>query len=823
MKFRWLPRHFGPVIAVVPVAIAAAFAVPAGAAPPDFEQAIAPLLARNCVTCHNASDPAGHLDLSQPTGLLTGGDSGPALVLGDAAASYLVQRVRDGSMPPEGKGSRLAAADAELLADWVTAGATWPAERTLSPFEYSTERRAGYDWWSLLPVARPWPPGVVDAAWPRGAIDRFVLAALEAPGLSPAPEADRATYIRRATLDLTGLPPSPEEIEAFLADDTADAHARLVDRLLASPHYGERWGRHWLDVGRFGESDGFENDKLREHSWPYRDYVIRSFNQDKPYPQFIQEQLAGDALTPITHDGLAATGFLVAGSWDEIQNVGASKLERLRAREEQMEELVAAVSQTFLGMTVNCARCHDHKFDPIPQTDYYRLKAVFDGVDHGNRPLLIPAEQAAHDAAVEALRSKIAAVESELAALGNFAPGDAIAREAAADLLVEGRFGLALNAPGAHVAAPLKPAYYTPPLTVECWAQVRSRAGFNILVAQQDKESSEHWEIYTYAGSGEFSAYLPGFSPAEIKSGVDIADGGWHFVGMTFDGGRVRLFVDGGLACDVPVARVREGGRAGSLFFGAYPPHGIPCDGLVDEVRISRVVRDVVAPPVEPLAADEATVGLWRFDGLADGHISDEARPQTAGGDADGDADSAARLAETLTARKAELERDAASLVPPLTYSGIMRQPEATVLYRRGDVRNPAEHIAPGGLTAARAIEGLELPLDAPEAERRLRFAQWVSRPDHPLTARVLVNRVWQQHFGRGLVETPSDFGFNGGQPTHPELLDWLAAEFIANGWRLKPLHRAIVLSAAYRQGGEHNPAAAAVDADNRLLWHFAP
>ncbi len=469
----------------------------------DFEKSVAATVVKNCVACHNPSELRGGLDLTQKDGLLKGGKSGPAVVAGKPDESYLIQRVAEGSMPPKNKGRRLTAAEVDGLRAWVTAGAAWPAGRVLSPFELSTDRRAGYDWWALQPLSRPAVPDAPPGEGVRNPIDAFILAKLGERGLAPAPEADRITYLRRAKFDLLGLPPAPEEIDAFLADTSPDACEKLIDRLLASPQYGERWGRHWLDVARFGESDGFENDKLREHAWPYRDYVIRSFNDDKPYPQFIREQLAGDVLRPATRDGIAATGFLVAGPWDEIQNVGRSKLEKMRSHEEQMEELIGAVSQAFLGLTVNCARCHDHKFDPIPQSDYYRLKAVFDGVDHGNRPLLTPDDQAAHEQTVAPIRKRIQELKAAVDELRNAGPGDAHAENADARSLAEGRFGKALDARRAQPGTRSKPAYHKPPLTVECWAKVNSKAGFNVLVANNLKESGEHWEFYTYAGSGE--------------------------------------------------------------------------------------------------------------------------------------------------------------------------------------------------------------------------------------------------------------------------------------------------------------------------------
>src|SRR5438093_4061813 len=271
--------------------------------------------------------------------------------------------------------------------------------------------------WAFQPVVRPSIPAVQNKSWPRTPIDFFILAKLEEKGLAPSPPADKATLLRRVTFDLHGLPPSPAELDAFLADASPDALAKVVDRLLASPRYGERWARHWLDLARFSESDGFEYDKMREHAWRYRDYVIRSLNEDKPYARFVAEQIAGDALEPVTLEGIAATGFLVAGPYDEAGNTSVSLSLKARIREEEMEDIIAAVGQTFLGVTVNCARCHDHKFDPISQTDYYRFKAALDGVRHGNRPFAAPAEIRARDEKLDSLKAGIAELESKITAI----------------------------------------------------------------------------------------------------------------------------------------------------------------------------------------------------------------------------------------------------------------------------------------------------------------------------------------------------------------------------------------------------------------------
>lgn len=798
----------------------------------SFEKSISMIVVKNCLECHNPADPKGGLDLTRRETLLKGGDSGPVVSPGKPEESFLIERVAEGSMPPPKKGKRLSPDEVAALRAWIKAGAVWPADRVLSPFELTTARRAGYDWWSFQPVVRPPVPSVRQSDWTRNPVDSFVLRQLETKGFGPAPAADKITFIRRVTYDLVGLPPTPKEIDEYVQDGSPEADEKLIDRMLASPHYGERWGRHWLDVARYGESDGFENDKLRDHAWHYRDYVIRSFNADKPYPQFIREQLAGDVLEPITRDGLIASGFLVAGPWDEVQNVGKSKSEKMRTHEEQLEELIGAVSQTFLGITVNCARCHDHKFDPVPQSDYYRIKAVFDGVDHGNRPLLTPDELRIRDVQVQPIQARIRELKSGLQELRNAEPADAKVRAKEVQrLLTEGRFGQALDARQGHAETIAKPRFHQPPISVECWARLFSSGGFNILAADNPKESAEHWELYTYAGTGALSAYFPGYTPSEIKSTVNVTDEKWHHLAMSFDGAMVKLYVDARLVQETAVVRNATVTMTdpGSLYIGAYPPHKIRCDGIVDELRISNVCRTPESVPEIPFVADPQTLGLWHFDRLGENEFTDAAGAATPPS-----ADHAERKQE-LTARLKEKEEELKALAVPLVYSGVRVQPEPTVVFLRGEIDKPGPAVTPGGLSSVRAPAAeIGLSNDAPEAERRLHFANWVADPDHPLTARVIVNRIWQYHFGQGLIETPNDFGFNGGHPTHPELLDWLAAEFVhpcvarseaqsAIGWSVKRLHKLILSSATYRQSSAFQPRAAEVDSDDRLLWRFAP
>ena len=350
---------------------------------PGFDAEVAPILARRCLDCHSGPDPKGKLDLSRRSSAFAGGEAGPSIVAGSPDDSPLWGRVEAGEMPPK---AALPEGEKAALRGWIAGGARWGAD-PIDAFRATTSRRAGRDWWSLQPVVRPAVPPVRDPSWARTPVDRFVLAKLEANGLAPAPEADRRTLIRRVTFDLTGLPPSPEEVAAFLADDSPTAYEDLVDRLLASPQHGVRWARWWLDLARFGESHGFEFDEFRPDAWRYRDWVVDAFNRDLPYDEFARLQLAGDILRPDDPSSVEATGFLVAGAYDTVGQNQISQVMKAVVRADEVEDIVGTVSQAFLGLTVHCARCHDHKFDPIRQSEYYRMASALGGVRHGERDL----------------------------------------------------------------------------------------------------------------------------------------------------------------------------------------------------------------------------------------------------------------------------------------------------------------------------------------------------------------------------------------------------------------------------------------------------
>lgn len=339
----------------------------------EFDRDVAPILVRRCVECHQGDDPQGALDLTSAASVAIGGDQGPALVPGDPVQSRLVARVVAGEMPPaqNGRSQQLPQREIEVLQQWIAEGARWPASRVLDLFEQTTDVRAGRDWWSLLPVSRPTPPHVITGDRVSNPIDSFVLARLEQNDMALAPPADRRTLIRRIYFDLLGLPPTPERVEAFVVDDSPDSYERLVDELLASPHHGERWARYWLDVVRFAESCGYERDQMKPGIWKYRDWVIEALNNDMPYDQFVTEQLAGDEVPWRSEATVIATGMLRAGTWNDEPNDPADYLY------ERLEDVVHVTSSAFLGLTVKCARCHDHKFDPIKQTDYYALGSFF--------------------------------------------------------------------------------------------------------------------------------------------------------------------------------------------------------------------------------------------------------------------------------------------------------------------------------------------------------------------------------------------------------------------------------------------------------------
>jgi hypothetical protein len=645
MRYRILPNHSVSILAVV---IAGALPGLASAqAGPSFSKEIAPLLASKCIQCHDQSSKMGELDLETREGFLKGGKKGPSVVAGKATESRLYRHLTGQLQPQMPFGGRLNEKEIGLFREWIDAGAKWEDSKALSaPAAPGTHKFSDSQkrYWAFQPVRYT----------PANSVDSFILAKLREQKVRPNDRADKVTLLRRATIDLIGLPPTPEETQAFLADQSPDAFGKVVDRLLASPQYGERWGREWLDVARYADTNGFKADEIRPNIWRYRDYVIKAFNDDKPYDRFIKEQIAGDELYPDDVAAHIATGFLRHYT-DETNQPSMEN-----RRSELLMNITDTVGSAFLGLTFGCAKCHDHKFDPILHKDYYRLQAFF--------------------ANVRAKDDYIPLAGKELEAV--------------------------------------------------------------------NRQQAE-WETKT----------------KDIRAAI-------------------RKLVD-------PIEKADR-------------------DEYMN--RFSEGTRDAIHTPAEKRTPYQA---LLAFQGL----------PQVT-------------YQETAMARKLNAEQkkqfdelaaqlkqfDSLKPKPPLAQTVIDNGTDApaTHVLAGGAWTAPKEEVQPGFLSI---LDPSDVKYSQPDGVsgtgRRTALANWLADSKNPLTARVMVNRIWQGHFGTGLAATSSDFGMMGERPTNPELLDFLAGSFVQNGWSVKKLHRAIMLSGVYQQSSASQPEAAAVDPDNKLLWHY--
>uniref|UniRef100_A0A7C4QSP3 DUF1553 domain-containing protein n=1 Tax=Schlesneria paludicola TaxID=360056 RepID=A0A7C4QSP3_9PLAN len=804
------------------------------AADVEFERTLAPLLAKRCLSCHAGPDAQGGLDLTSRETVLRGGASGPAVVPGQLEHSLLWQRIAAEEMPPK---HPLPDAERQQIAAWVAAGAPWTGG-AINPLQYSSEERAGFDWWSLQPLERPPIPSDT-TAWSVNPVDSFVLQQLTRVRLSPNPPADKRVLIRRLWFDLLGIPPRPPEIEEFLQDDRPDAYERLVDRCLSSPHYGERWARHWLDVVRFGESNGFERDLPRPHAWHYRDWVIAALNADLPYDEFARWQLAGDTIAPDEPAAAAALGFLVAGPHDTVVPV----VERMRQqmRQDELEDIVGVVGQTFLGLTVNCARCHDHKFDPISSTEYYRLASALSGVDHGERDVVPP--QVTHT--LEAWSAQIAALTEQLhreaephrrAILEErlFRPtGTPVSLpEPLADWDftrdLQDRQGRLPGQP--HGQARLTPSgleldgqsfVVTPPLPqplTEKTLEVRVR------LADLSQRGGAAISVQTLNGSVFDAVVFGEQEPRKWMAGSDNFVRTKSFQGPDeTEAAEQTVILTLVYRADGVIAAYRNGQPYGQSYQSQGPVRFEAGQAqIVFGLRHSppggnRLLRGTIAAArVYPraLSAEEVSASAQNIT-VTEAEILARLSPD----------ERAAR--EQRTRQLAELRHKHAELArngPIKMYTAVLTQPRPQHVLRRGNVADLGDVVAPGGLSAIRTLSpDFGLPPDAVEYQRRAQLARWITDRRNPLFARVMVNRLWHYHFGAGLVESPNDLGFHGGKPSHPELLDWLACELMAANYSLKHLHRLLVSSATYRQASTFRGEAAAVDAQNRWLWRMSP
>jgi len=693
------------------------------------------------------------------------------------------------------------------------------------------------DWWSRAKLVKPTPPAV-GGSWGRTPVDAFVLRRLHAAGLEPSPEADRATLLRRLTYDLHGLPPTPAEIDAFEADRSPDAYERVVDRLLESPRYGERWARHWLDVVHYGETHGYDKDKPRPHAWPYRDWVIRAFNEDKPFARFATEQIAGDALFPDEPDGIIATGFIAAGPWDFVGHVELREgtVDKKITRSLDRDDMVMNVMSTFTSTTAHCARCHDHKFDPIPQEDYYRLQAVFAGVDRADRPYE-PASTARRrrqlTRTIADCEKKKTELDASLARLTS-PELDATVRRIT-ELLAECD-ALAGKPRGSHTLG-----YHSkimPSARTTKWVQVdlgRSVAIDGVLLYPA------HVVYGGHPGPGF------GFAPelrVEISDDPSFANS--HTVAVR--AGRrnpgdtpVAVECAGERARYVRVTATRLWKRTGDWIFA-----------LAELVALSDGTNVALGRPVTAMDSIEAGPS-WALRNLTDGFTSLAPLPDDRGLVAqwrlaseiaalrarrtrmhralvpDADKRELARLATRLQRAREELE---ALPAPELVYAAASRfrprgnftppvRPRKIYVLARGEVQRPGREVTPGALSCLPELAAHFSPPPVDDRSRRAALARWITDPNNPLTWRSIVNRVWQYHFGRGIVDTPNDFGKMGSLPSHPELLAWLAVWFRDSGGSFKKLHRLLVTSAVYRQSSANRPPASARDSGNHLLWRM--
>jgi hypothetical protein len=691
----------------------------------------------------------------------------------------------------------------------------------------------------LQPLRQPTLPAVKDETWVRNAVDRFVLAKLEAQGITPSSTVSPRVLARRLYFDLLGLPPSPEEVAEFesAVERSGElACQALVDRLLASPHHGERWARHWLDIVRYAESDGFERNQPRPNAWPYRDWVIAALNADLPYDEFVRLQIAADVLRPDDSDALRATGFLVAGIHNTV--IGQNEFMREAARQDELEDSIGTLAQTFLGFTVQCARCHEHKFDPVNMPDYYRLAAALSGTGHGERKFV-----ARKDTKLEQeLRERLESLEREASQIQQKAFKLASAErrdQLSVRPLAQWKFEKDGRDEMGHLPATLKDnakiekgrlvldgkshaitSPLTKPLrekTLEAWLSLDTldQMGGGVVTVEADAGRTFDSLVFAERQPGKWMAgsnfYL---RTRNLDAPVESGHQKLIHAAVVYHANHSITFYREGVPYGEtykPVGSQLQTYSAGNarVLFGLRHTGGgrAHLSGQIEEARLY----------------DRALTSREVADSFRAGIDAQFVTPDQL----------VARLTEPERNRLKELLGDIAILTAELgtrkpepaavnLYVVNPTAPPATHLFDRGDVRRPKEAVLPGGV-AVLGSETSGLAANATNGERRRWLAQWITRPENPLLARVIVNRLWQYHFGTGIVDTPSDFGFNGGRPSHPQLLDYLATELVRQRWSLKAIHRLIVQSNTYRQASRLRAEPARIDSGNRLLWRRNP
>jgi cytochrome c553 len=787
-----------------------------------FETKIRPVLVASCYKCHSRekNKSKGDFQLDTREGLLKGGETGPVIVPGNAKASLFMRAIRHESefleMPPKSK------LPANVIADfdkWIAMGAPDPRDGKAVVIEKPTiDFEKGRAFWSFQPLKQVSPPQVKNKTWSKTPVDQFILKRLEAAGLSPNPEASRVTLIRRVYFSLWGLPPTPAQVKAFVEDKSPDAYEKMVDQLLAGQHYGERWARHWLDLARFAESNGYAFDKDRNAAYHYRDFVIKALNQDMPYDEFIQLQIAGDQIKPGDYMAHAATGFLASGPFTSQQ----TQKERERSRYEQLDDIIATLGTATLGLTMGCARCHDHKYDPIAMDDYYRIAASFaevgfDDFKYDRQPEVYKKAKAVYDAAHKPLVTARAAYEkdklpAQLDAWLKDRPVDVIKPKLSEWQVVGPLKGANFDKAYDTAFGPERKVELTKPVGKDKlkWKLQPTWADGNILNVLTGENSAN----YLYR-----TIEVPTKGPLEISVGYDDAVRVYLnrrqvlakkvMGGVSADQSKIKLNLNAGRN-ELVIKVINASGPSGFYFkvLDGGPPKNI------------QVILDLPADKRTP--AHKQALVKWfapydeqwvKLDQAEKEHIKKAPKQE---------------LMPIFSARKGgttynfannrkvyHLVRGNSNQKKAQAKPGFA---QVLMTSKEHESQWLISHVPNGG----KVSDSKKSPVASKPVLPRVAMGQWLTDQKQgagQLLARVIVNRLWQHHLGRGIVRTPSDFGTQGEKPTHPQLLDYLAGELIRNDWKLKPIHKMIVTSSVYMQSGQLSDAGVKIDIDNKLWW----
>ncbi|WP_461505621.1 DUF1553 domain-containing protein [Rhodopirellula baltica] len=779
-----------------------------------FRDRVATIFSQRCLSCHGSESPEGDFSLHDASSFFAGGH----IESGDADASHLMELItpKDGQAEMPQDADPLSPADLNAIRQWIDEGAIWPADVVLQEASVND-----FGWWSHQPMVQPEVP-IVSDPWATSPIDRFILRRLNEEGLKPNPPANRRELIRRLTFDLIGLPPTPEEVADFVSDQDPLAYEKLVDRLLGSKHYGERWARHWLDVVKYADSNGYDKDKLRPNAWPYRDYVIRSLNQGKTYARFVREQIAGDVLYPGDPDGIAALGFIAAGPWDFIGHVevSESKQDGKVARNLDRDDMVSGALNTFCSVTVQCARCHNHKFDPITQEQYYGLQAVFSALDRADRSFDIQPETAEQREILNARLGQLITQRNELEQRIQSAGGAELT-----DLLERIE---SLRSKSEAVSYP-EYGYHselasTPDSKKWVEVQLDAEVPASRIILRPCNDN------YNNIGAGfgfplrfkiESADDAGVWTTIADKTGADFPNPQHDAVEFALSGQRVRR---------VRVTATRLAERKADYIFALAELQIMVGDDHVG-IGAKVIAKDSIEAPVR-----------WQRQNLTDNKWPEENEAETLQSLAEAEQRRKEILCAVTTPEMTRQLKDisteetvvrqkldglppqqvvyaaATDFTPQGNFKPTGGIPREVFVLHRGEVSLPGEKAVPGVIPLANS-DRWQFDSELDESQRRVQLAEWLTDRQHPLVWRSIVNRIWQYHFGEGIVATPNDFGRMGAEPTHPKLLDWLAVEFRDGGQSWKRLHRLIVTSNTYKQSSAMHPEHSAIDGGNRFLW----